>query len=189
MANHCYNSASIEGSKQMLDKFEKALNKATKISSSLNKNAFYKVLGQEPTDEDVYETFGSRWFEPMWERHSATSGVLSGDSAWSPVSEFFRLLSDVYQLDITSTYEETGDNFGGWYDCCNGKETRDVTTTYFAFRYMEDEEEYMQNLLEDASEGYWESLEDLDWELLEIMKKKDRMELIEAVNKYIAEQG
>lgn len=189
MANHCYNSASIEGSKQMLDKFEKALNKATKISSSLNKNAFYKVLGQEPTDEDVYETFGSRWFDPMWERHSATSGVLSGDSAWSPVSEFFRLLSDVYQLEITSTYEECGDNFGGWYDCENGEMTRDVTTSYYAFRYLDDREHTMETMLEDATDGYWESVDDLDSELLEIMREKDRVELIEAVNKYIAEQG
>ena len=189
MANHCYNSASIEGSKQMLDKFEKALNKATKISSSLNKNAFYKVLGQEPTDEDVYETFGSRWFDPMWERHSATSGVLSGDSAWSPVSEFFRLLSDVYQLEITSTYEEMGDNFGGWYDCENGEMTRDVTTSYYAFRYLDDREHTMETMLEDATDGYWESVDDLDSELLEIMREKDRVELIEAVNKYIAEQG
>jgi hypothetical protein len=69
MANNCYNSASIEGSKQMLDKFEKALNKATKISRTLHNNTFYQVLGQEPVDGDVYETFGSRWFEPMWERH------------------------------------------------------------------------------------------------------------------------
>ncbi len=173
----------------MLNLFEQRLNEAKKEDRALFHPTFYQVLGQETTEQDVYFEFGSRWFEATWERQSPTTGVLSGDSAWSPVSEFFRLLSDVYQLDITSTYEECGDNFGGWYDCCNGKETRDVTTTYFAFRYMEDEEDYMQNLLEDASEGYWESLEDLDWELLEIMKKKDRVELIEAVNKYIAEQG
>lgn len=189
MANNCYNSASIEGTKQMLDKFEKALNKATKISRTLHNNAFYQVLGQEPVDGDVYETFGSRWFEPMWERHSATSGVLSGDSAWSPVSEFLRLLSELYQLDIISTYEEGGDNFGGWYDCKNGEITRDVTTTYFAFRYMEEGEDYMQSLLEDASEGYWEDVNELDNEMMEVMKSKDKAELIEAVNQSILDRA
>jgi hypothetical protein len=47
----------------------------------------------------------------------------------------------------------------------------------------------METMLEDVTEGYWESVDDLDLELLEIIREKDRVELIEAVNKYIAEQG
>jgi hypothetical protein len=189
MANHCYNSASIEGSKQMLDLFEQRLNEATKISRTLYNNTFYQVLGKEPVDGDVYNTFGSRWFDPMWERHSATSGVLSGDSAWTPVTEFLFKLSDVYQLKIESEYEEMGDNFGGWFDCENGEMTRDITTSFYAFRYLDDREHTMETMLEDATDGYWESVDDFDSELLEIMREKDRVELIEAVNKYIAEQG
>ena len=189
MANHCYNSASIEGTKQMLDKFEKALKKATKISRTLYKDTFYQVLGQEITDEDVYNNFGSRWFEPTWERQSHTTGVLSGDSAWSPVSEFFQLLSKVYKFTISTTYEECGDNFGGWYDCQNGVGLRDDRTSYYAFRYLDDREHTMETMLEDASEGYWESVDELCPDLLEIMREKDKVELIEAVEKYVAEQG
>jgi len=189
MANHCYNSASIEGSKQMLDKFEKALAKAKKEDRALFNATFYKVLGQEPIEEDVYNNFGSRWFEATWERQSPTSGILSGDSAWSPINEFLLQLSSVYGLTIASTYEETGDDFGGWYYCQNGIVLRDETTSYYAFRYMDDREHTLQSMIEDASEGYWESADEICPELLEIMRSKDKAELIEAVEQSILDRA
>ena len=181
MANHCYNSASIEGSEQMLNLFEQRLNEAKKEDRALFHPTFYQVLGQETTEQDVYFEFGSRWFEATWERQSPTMGVLSGDSAWSPVSEFFRKLSEVYELSIESTYEECGDNFGGWYDCVNGEITRDATTSYYAFRYMEEGEHYMQNLIEDVEDGYWESESDIDEDLMLLMSADDQRELVNAI--------
>jgi len=188
MANHCYNSADIEGSEQMLDLFEQRLNEATKQhQGTLFHASFYHVLGiaieEEETWADSYFDLGSRWFDPLWERQSPTTGVLSGDSAWSPVSEFFRKLSEVYELQIESTYEEGGENFGGWYDCVNGKVTRDVTTSYFAFRYMDEGDYYIQNLIEDAQDGYWESADELDEALLEVISDEDKQSLINAINK------
>ena len=168
MANHCYNYASIEGTEQMLDLFEKRLAEATKNNEALFHPTFYQVLGLEARDGDVYDDFGSRWFDTLWERHSPTTGLLSGDSAWSPVSEFLRKLSEVYSFNIESTYEEGGDNFGGWFNCTNGEVTTDVTTSYYAFRYTEEGEYFMQSLIEDANEGYWESADELDKDLLEI---------------------
>jgi hypothetical protein len=183
MANHCYNSASIEGSEQMLNLFEQRLNEAKKENRALFHPTFYQVLGQETTEQDVYFEFGSRWFEATWERQSPTTGVFSGDSAWSPVSEFFRKLSEVYELSIESTYEEECENFGGWYDCVNGEITRDATTSYYAFRYMEEGDYYIQNLIEDAQDGYWESADDIDEYLLEAMSDEDKQSLINAINK------
>jgi hypothetical protein len=189
MANHCYNDAHIEGAEQMIDLFIQRLEEAKKEEKSLYNPTFYKALGQEPTDEDVYNQFGSRWFDANFERFSPTSMSLCGDSAWTPINEFLLRLSAVYGFTIASTYEESGEDFGGWFSCTNGEVTLDKSTSYYAFRYLDDREHTMETMLEDVTEGYWESVDDFDSELLEIMREKDRVELIEAVNKYIAEQG
>ena len=189
MANNCYNDAHIEGTEQMIDLFIQRLEEAKKEDKALFNPTFYKALGQDPTNEDVYNQFGSRWFDANFERFSPTSMSLCGDSAWTPINEFLLRLSAVYGFTIASTYEESGEDFGGWFSCTNGEVTIDKSTSFYAFRYLDDREHTMETMLEDATDGYWESVDDLDSELLEIMREKDRVELIEAVNKYIAEQG
>lgn len=189
MANHCYNDAHIEGTEQMIDLFVQRLDEAKKEEKSLYNPTFYHVLGMDVEEKDVYDQFGSRWFEANYERMSPTAMSLCGDSAWSPVNEFFLRLSAVYGFTIQSTYEESGEDFGGWFECENWEVTRDESTSYYAYRYLDDREHTMETMLEDASEGYWESVDDLCPDLLEVMREKDRVELIEAVNKYIAEQG
>jgi len=185
MANNCYNSASIEGSKEMLDLFELRLAEATKEIHHLHWETFHKVLNKPLVDGVSYEQFGSRWFIPFWERHSATSGVLSGDSAWSPVSEFFRKLSDVYQLEIQSEYEECGSDFGGWYDCKNGEVTKDKTTSYHAFRFIEEDTEFFYSLIEDIEDGSsFESIDDMDEYFLSLLSETQKQEIIDAINKF-----
>lgn len=189
MANHCYNSASIEGTEQMIDLFLQRLVDAKKEERALFNPTFYQVLGEEMTDEDVYNQFGSRWFDASFDRYSPNIIYLYGDSAWSPVNEFLLRLSAVYGFTIQSTYEESGEDFGGWFSCTNGEITKDESTSYYAFRYTEDREHTMETMLEDVLDGYWESVDELCPDLLEIMREKDKVELIEAVEKYIAEQG
>tara|TARA_R110000868_G_scaffold408251_1_gene690841 strand:- start:1115 stop:1678 length:564 start_codon:yes stop_codon:yes gene_type:complete len=184
MANHCYNWANIEGSKEMLDLFEKRLEEATKEIKHLWWETYFQVLGIPLVDGVSYEVFGSRWFHPDWERQSETSGVLSGDSAWSPVSEFFRKLSDVYQLEIESTYEECGCDFGGWYNCTNGEVKKDVCTSYHAYRFQEEDTEFFYTLIEDIeNDSAYESIDDLDSEFISLLSETQKQELIEAFNK------
>jgi hypothetical protein len=184
MANNCYNSANLEGSKEMLDLFEKRLEEATKIISHLWYTTYFAVLDMPVKEGVSYEEFGSRWFIPFWERHSATSGVLSGDSAWSPVSEFFRKLSETYQLEIESTYEECGSDFGGWYDCKNGEVTKDKTTSYHAFRFIEEDTEFFYTLIADIEDdSSWESIDDMDEEFIALLSETQKQELIEAFTK------
>ena len=95
MANHCYNWASLEGSKEMLDLLETRLTEATKDTNHLWWETFIQVVDMPIKEEDTYDCFGSRWFRAYWERQGDTTLMLSGDSAWSPVSEFFRKLSEV----------------------------------------------------------------------------------------------
>lgn len=184
MANHCYNWANIEGSKEMLDLFEKRLEEATKKDAHLWWETYFQVLGIPLVDGVSYEVFGSRWFHADWERQSETSGVLSGDSAWSPLSEFFRKLSDVYQLQIESTYEECGSDFGGWYHCTNGEIKKDVCTSYHAYRFQEEDTEFFYTLIADIEDdSSYESIDDLDESFIALLSETQKQELIEAFNK------
>jgi len=114
MANNCYNFATLIGSKESLDLLEARLIESKKETPHLWYGSFHEVLNI-PIVEDgnSYQDFGTRWFDAEWNRESDTEARLSGDSAWSPPSEFFRKLSDVYQLAIESEYEEPGCDFGG----------------------------------------------------------------------------
>ena len=183
MANHCYNTANITGKKAKLDLFEKRLAKATTKQSSLWWQTYFTVLGQVVQDGDVYQEFGSRWFEPFWERVSPTHGVLSGDSAWSPISEFLRKLSEVYGFTIESDYEEGGMDFGGWFDCENGEVTKDKCVSYHVYRFIESDTEFFYSVIEDAEEGYWESIHNLDPKFVEMLSETQKQELIQAINK------
>ncbi len=183
MANHCYNTASIEGSKEMLDLFEKRLEEATKEKNSLWWNTYFAVLGKEVVDGDVYDKFGARWFEPFWERHTPTSGVLSGDSAWSPVSQFLLQLSEVYQFEIESEYEECGCDFGGWFNCENGAVTKDVTVSYQVYRLTEGDSEYFYTVLEDVEDGCWDSIDQMNQDFIDMLSETQKQELIDTFNK------
>ena len=184
MANECFNWASLEGSKEMLDLLETRLAKATEELNHLWWETYFNVLGM-PIQEGVsYEVFGSRWFDPYWERQSDTTATLSGSSAWSPVSEFFRKLSETYALKIESTFEECGCDFGGWFDCINGQVIKDVTTTYQAYRFQEGDTEYFNTLLEDIDEGYYDSIDDMDSTFMSLLSEAQTQELITAINNF-----
>lgn len=162
MANNCWNWAFIEGSKESLDLLEARLKEATSETRHLWYQTFYHVIGQPVPDPETntYEDFGTKWFDAEWERDSDTSATLTGDSAWSPPSEFFRKLSEVYSLTIASEYEEGGCDFGGYYDCSNGEVTRDECYSFNYYRLTQDKNNFMHNLLEDIGCGRYEDYED-----------------------------
>jgi len=189
MANHCYNHASIEGSKEMLDLFELRLAEATKEIHHLHWETFHKVLNKPLVDGVSYEQFGSRWFHAQWERQTDTSGILDGDSAWSPVSEFYRKLSEVYQLTIDSTFEECGSDFGGWFDCINGEVTRDKTVSYKAYHFIEADTEFFYSLIEDAEEGYYDSIDEMNEDFLSLLSETQKQEIIDAINKFKTQEN
>lgn len=162
MANNCWNWAFIEGSKENLDLLEARLKEATSETRHLWYQTFYHVIGQPVPDPEsnTYDDFGTKWFHAEWERDSDTSATLTGDSAWSPPSKFFRKLSEVYGLTITSEYEEGGCDIGGYYDCSNGEVTRDECYSFNFYRLTQDKYNFMHNLLEDIGCGVYDNYED-----------------------------
>lgn len=163
MANNCYNHAFVCGSKEALDLIELRVKEATQVVDHLWYETFYQVLGLPLPEEskDTYDEFGSRWFQIDLDRNSDDMLVISGDSAWSPVSEFFLKLSETYQLNIESSFDEPGCDFAGWYNCENGVVLLDITTDYRSYRYKEDSASLLTSLVDDIDCGeYDDELDD-----------------------------
>jgi hypothetical protein len=161
MANNCYNFATLIGSKESLDLLEARLIESKKETPHLWYETFHQVLGiQVPENGDTYAIFGTKWFDAEWNRESDTEATLSGDSAWSPPSEFFLKLSDVYQLAIESEYEEGGCDFAGYYNCINGEVVRDDTYSYNMFYLLQNREFFIEKICEDITYGTYDDYED-----------------------------
>ncbi len=161
MANNCFNWAHIVGSKESLDLLEARLKEVKSVDDSLYWVSFHHVLGIEvPDNGDVYAKFGTKWFDAEWNRESDTDATLSGDSAWSPPSEFFRKLSIVYALAIESEYQEPGNDFGGYYNCSNGEVVRDDSYSYNYFLLLSDKNYFMEKICGDIEFGTYEDYED-----------------------------
>lgn len=174
MPNYCNNWATLSGSetalKTMLDNIQKA------VSGNNNEGLWYetypitlgldraKVHNDNNLNFDVYEEYGSKWFEIYIDSQSYEDGqgsvVISGDSAWSPISPWLLKLSEVYQLEVESVFEEGGNDFGGYYNCKNGEVTKDLTFEYRVFRYIDDRDNYINSMFDDLDDGTWEDLDD-----------------------------
>jgi len=160
MANICSNWAVFTGSKEnlqaMYDNVMKAKQKSIDLGSgSLHHDTFPIALGLDSKEEgNPYDEYGSRYFEldMFWENDVV---VISGGSAWSPVSEFFRKLSEVYSLDVNSDYDEGGADIGGYFNCKKGVVTRDEVMSWHQFMYLENSESFWETLSEDISEGLY----------------------------------
>lgn len=164
MANICSNWAVFTGSKEnlqaMYDNVMKAKEKSLDLGSasgSLHYDTYPIALGldlNEKEEGNPYDEYGSRYFELdiYWENDVV---VISGGSAWSPVSEFFRKLSEVYSLDVNSDYDEGGSDIGGYFNCEKGVVTRDEVMSWHQFMYLEHSESFWETLNENISEGLY----------------------------------
>lgn len=141
MANYCSNYVFIYGSedsiKQIMDKIEK-LNESKEILWWETYHQFLEL--PLPKDGDVYKEFGSKWFSPEASEHldgNESFMTIQGDSAWSPVIEFFRKISEKYDVKVEGEYGECGCDFGGFYEIENGEITKDKCMNYISYRYLE----------------------------------------------------
>lgn len=142
MANHCWNWVHFTGKKENLQKLVDGLEKAKSLNQESGGliwyKTFYTALGSKPPEEsaDVYEEFGSKWYDPIDIDFDGESVTIAGPSAWSPVSEFFLKLSQVYELEFESEFEEPGSDFGGYFSGKNGEITDDRTYTYTQYAWL-----------------------------------------------------
>jgi len=174
MANYCSNWATFSGSETAL---KTMVDNICKASKGCTEHLWYETypitlgLDRANVDEDntlncdVYEEYGSKWFQiDIGDESYGESGegmvTIYGDSAWSPMSPLFRKLSEVYQLEVESAFDESGNDFGGYYNCKNGVVTKDETYKWRVFRYIEDSDLYISDMFEDLDSGLWKNLKE-----------------------------
>jgi hypothetical protein len=146
MANDCYNWANFTGKKENLQRMVQGLEAAQESNKEnhglLWYKAYYIALGTEAPEEsvmikDVYDEFGSKWYDIHDIEFDENSVAISGTSAWSPVSQFFLKLSEAYELQFESEFEEPGSDFGGYFAGKNGEVTDDRTYTYEQYAFLQ----------------------------------------------------
>lgn len=189
MANHCWNWASINGPQESLDLLEKRIEEALSggEANSLWAKTYPILFGKTDMPDDVYDDYGSKWFDIEFDRHGKRDATISGESAWSPVSPLILKLSKEYNLHIDLEYEEPGCDFGGFYECKNGEVLRDETYTYLKYRfkcgnYLGAIEEITDSILNDNYDTYEELCTDIQ-DCLEDIRMEDMEKFKQLINK------
>ncbi|NBX50702.1 hypothetical protein EBT25_12375, partial [bacterium] len=146
MANHCWNWSCFTGDRADLEKLIANVNKAMELNAENSGLLWYGTysvaLGLPPWQEgdpeyDVYLRYGSKWFDVDIDDNKDHVNLI-GSSAWSPMCEFFRKLSAVYNLNVEAEYEEPGMDFGGFFSAEVGEVTKDEQLSYNQYRASSD---------------------------------------------------
>ena len=190
MANHCYNWITITGDS---DSIQKLIDKCEQPEVQ-DKTLFYSTYhilfpdtnkrypgADEDDDFDVYEEYGSKWFDLGIDYPEDKEYVnIMGDSAWSPMEALCEKLSHAYGLKIHIEYEESGLDFGGFTEFENGIEIDSGDWTYRGFQYQNDASCFMDNVEEDIWEDIWEDLKEFKTDCEEVwsmMTKEHKSEI------------
>jgi len=202
MANHCQNFAYFSGEPEQISKLEQALQRETAnhlkeeytdkgltipsyASNTVDLYArnYNLILSDQPDDftkpgYDVYDLYGSKWFECEWEVMSDIEIQLTGSSAWSPVVSFFQKICTTYQLDAYGDYAESGMDFAGEFTITKEGEVTDNQTSYKQYEATNNPEGFFENVLYYISDGLFESFQsvldyfkDVNWNLTDAETK------------------
>jgi len=208
MANHCWNYAVFhdnpEGAKKLHKKLlhlrdlqlkEEYTDNGEEIPSykdceslSLYALLYPKLFKQKWKEEDdVYEKFGSRWFEFTWELCDDGSITLQGDSAWSPVIALFKKICKHYKMSAYGNYEESGCDIAGEFQMDQNGIITHNEMTYWEYQAENNPNYFWEQRIEWIEEGHFETLEAIfeefaryNWRLTAVTKQ----ELEEEFNKH-----
>lgn len=179
MANHCWNWSCFTGDRADLEKLIANVKKAMELNAENGSILWYGsysvALGLPPWQEgdpeyDVYLRYGSKWFDVDIDDNK-DHVTLIGSSAWSPMCEFFRKLSAVYNLNVEAEYEEPGMDFGGFFSAEVGEVTNDKQLSYYQYRVLSDGTDSILEGIEDAD---YDSLEDAIEHFKDLQEVMDR---------------
>jgi hypothetical protein len=164
MANDCWNSVIITGDVDTLKEIEARFNSFEK--GVLNYGNYHKMFDIDMsymTDED----WGPKWFLP-WARMDGDDLVVTGDSAWSPQTKLFELISSEYCVDVSMTYEERGMDFAGQIKWEEGDCISENEYTYWEYKYLNETDTFYEEAeeclsYEDSVDVWMESLNIDEW--------------------------
>lgn len=186
MANHCYNYGYFEGNAKQISKLITALeterakqlkeeytDKGVEIPSytavegiSLWAGNYSLILSEEADeytkpDYDVYNLYGSKWFECEWEQYSDTEVQLVGDSAWSPMLPFFQKICIKYQLEGHGNYAESGMDFAGEFTIDKKGNLTNNEMSYQQYEADNNPDSFFNNVLYLISDGDFNTFDEV----------------------------
>lgn len=219
MANYCHNFAYFEGEPDQIEKLEEALaretanhlkkeytDKGLAIPTYVNTNYVplyagnYSLILSDKKDDftqpsyDVYDLYGSKWFECEWEVMSDTEIQFTGSSAWSPVLLFFQKICTTYQLEAYGDYAESGNDFAGEFTITKEGELVENQTTYQQYEADHNPDSFFDNTLSLICDGHFKTFDEVlnvfrnvNWDLLEgeieLLKKEYHDYLMSLTNR------
>lgn len=146
MANHCWNSVTIEGDPAKLALLEVLFNKYEDYNYLVDwANEFFPDMKYKPIAKEEYNYYGTKWWEITCEHVSDRFLTVTGDSAWNPPCKFLEMISSVYQVRCTIHFSESGNDFAGIYEWDNGTPVQKYDCSYA--QYVFDEEDGIQGLI------------------------------------------
>ena len=190
MANHCWNDMSITefseiDKERILDFFKSYENfdYLTHWGDSIAKPED-RTVG-EITYDNCYK-YGSRWWDFKIDVGDNFIEV-SGDSAWSPMTELAILLTEAFKCHVTLEYSEPGMDFAGVEYFKDGVMTECNEFTYGEYEYLHMDSSYhTQKIVEDIRDGCYEGETLNDFlVLIEYMSSADKKKVIEEFTKQI----
>ena len=117
MPNWCYNSVEFSGSKEDIRRMKSIVEK---VEQGLEQGAFEKLIGRDESITDEQFKDGG-WYDHNIDRYGTKwdvgkdgfdfydeSGTWSADTAWSPPINFWKICSEMYNLDVEMYWEEAG---------------------------------------------------------------------------------
>mgnify|MGYP001026548276 CR=1 FL=1 len=188
MANHCFNWVCFEGDKATLDQLMYKIKESIDSTEYFDKQAEI-VLGKSywNRNHSIYDVYGTRWWDidlVEWSE-DFSSFVVQGASAWSPPSEYVRLISEIYGVHAVIEFEETGNDFGGREIYKDGKVLSSESMSYNEWMYKEEPTFAVERFLEDLEDNI-ECYEDVQSLLTEIthMSAEHQEEIVNQFKEY-----
>jgi len=187
MANYCYNYGYFVGKPEEIKKLfaqTKKIDLETETNYRQGDNSaqftlwagnFCKILmnkpeqsedGSFPSNFDVYDKYGSKWFEAHFEIATGHTGdeaglVVRGDSAWSPVLPFFAKICKKYKLTCEGNYEESGMDFAGEFVIDAEGNVDEDQMTYRDFEQKNNPDSYWDLIMCNIEDGCYGDLDSI----------------------------
>jgi hypothetical protein len=210
MANHCWNYAVFSGEERKLKQLIGSLNKVREdfgkeVRELYDNNAWiyasngHILLGTPPpqknsdgnlVDFDVYDEYGSRWFDCMWdvikEGTKITSVELQGDSAWSPMLPLFEKICKRMNLKCYGNYSEPGMDFAGDFEMDSTGIVSHEPKSYREYLAESNPDLYWEDIVNWITDGYYDSVEEIFTEFAKVnwtLSDGEKVEIEEIWNK------
>tara|TARA_Y100000389_G_C17425190_1_gene499154 strand:- start:996 stop:1619 length:624 start_codon:yes stop_codon:yes gene_type:complete len=189
MPNYCSNDITITGNIKDLVELYNRIDAYLKTEGNEGYwggtyYTMFKTLqpfySKDNKDFNVYEQYGSKWFEINSYNLLDEVLTISGDSAWSPVLSLCEKLALDYDLTIDVDFDEPGMDFAGYYryDSSGCIKSEDITSNQYNFDC--DIHSWIDNVIDNSLcnyESYEEWSKEYKPELLGFLKTNNNEEV------------